>query len=65
MTDWLCLNVICGENVRFQARSFTTPAKYYIARTQLEVEVRNISDFGLDCANENRSRQVFRSQMCL
>jgi len=51
------------ETVGLQARSFTTPAKYDSARTQLEVEVRKILDFGQVRANENRC-QAFRSQMC-
>jgi len=63
MTDKLRLNVIYGKKVHLQASSFSTPAKYDIARTQLEVEVRNILAFGLVRANENRLRQVFRSQM--
>ena len=47
-----------------QARSFTTPAQYDSARTQLKVEVRKILAFGQVRANENRLCQVFRSQMC-
>ena len=64
MTNLLRLNVIYYETVGLQARSFTTPAKYDSAQTQLEVEVWKILSFGQVRANENRSCQVFRSQMC-
>jgi len=57
MTDLLRL-------ISLQARSFTTPAKYDSARTQLEVEELKILAFGQVHANENRLCQVFRSQMC-
>jgi len=48
-----------------QARSFTTPAKYDNARTQLEDEVRKILAFGQVHANENRLCQVIRNQILL
>jgi len=64
MTDSLCLNVICDETVRLQARRFTNPAKYDSAWTQLEVEVRKILAFGQVRTNDNRLCQVFRCQMC-
>jgi len=64
MTGYLRLNVINDETVRLQARSFTPPAKYDSARTQLEVEARKFLAFGQVRANENRLCQVFRSQMC-
>jgi len=64
MTDQLRLNVIYDETVGLQARSFTTPAKYDSAQTQLEVEVRKIWAFGQVRANENSLRQVFHSHMC-
>ena len=64
MTDYLRHNVIYDETVGLQVRSFTTPAKYGSARTQLEVEERKILAFGQVRANENRLCQVFRSQMC-
>ena len=41
------------------------PAKYDSARTQLEVELQKILDFGQVRANENRLFQVFRSQILL
>ena len=58
MTDYLRLTVIYDETVGLQARSFTTPAKYDGARTQLEVEVRKILAFGQVRANENRLCQM-------
>jgi len=61
MTDWLRLNVTYGKKVGLQARSFTTPAKYDSAQTQLEVGVRKILAFGQVRANENRLCQVFIS----
>ena len=52
--------------LRIFAASFVRalPAKYDIARTQSEVELRKILAFGQACANENRLCQVFRSRMC-
>jgi len=58
------LDVIYDETVGLQAKSFTNPAKYDSARTQLVVDVWKILAFGQVRANKNRLCQVFRSQMC-